>query len=122
MIVGVDLFLLFNMQFKVIEYFIGKYLVFYLLIGIEQLFKVMCCFDMVFLMGVLYYCRFLFDYLIELWDLLWLGGELVLEILVIEGDVGQMLVLDGCYVWMGNVWFILLVLILIQWMYKVCFK
>ncbi|WP_317621987.1 tRNA 5-methoxyuridine(34)/uridine 5-oxyacetic acid(34) synthase CmoB [Ketobacter nezhaii] len=122
MTVGVDPSLLFNMQFKAIEHFIGKHPVFHLPIGIEQLPKAMRCFDTVFSMGVLYHRRSPFDHLIELRDLLRPGGELVLETLVIDGDAGQTLVPDGRYARMGNVWFIPSVPTLIQWMHKVRFK
>ncbi len=122
MVVGVDPSLLFNMQFKAIEHFVGKQPVFHLPIGIEQLPKEMRCFDTVFSMGVLYHRRSPFDHLIELRDLLRPGGELVLETLVIDGDAGQVLVPDGRYARMGNVWFIPSVPTLIQWLQKVRFK
>lgn len=122
MVVGVDPSLLFNVQFRAIEHFVGKHPVFHLPIGIEQLPTAMRCFDTVFSMGVLYHRRSPFDHLMELRDLLRPGGELVLETLVIDGVAGQVLVPDGRYARMGNVWFIPSVPTLIQWMKKVRFQ
>lgn len=122
MTVGVDPSLLFLMQFKAIEHFVGQQPVYHLPIGIEQLPAEMCAFDTVFSMGVLYHRRSPFDHLIELRDLLRPGGELVLETLVIEGEQGQVLVPNGRYARMGNVWFLPSVPTLMQWMEKVRFK
>ena len=76
-------------------------------------------FDSVFSMGILYHRRSPFDHLIELREALVPGGQLVLETLVIEGGKGEVLVPDGRYGKMGNVWFIPTVLTLSQWLGKV---
>lgn len=122
MTIGVDPSWLFHLQFKAVEHFLGRQPVYHLPIGIEHLPAEMKCFDTVFSMGVLYHRRSPFDHLIELRDLLCSGGELVLETLVIEGEQGQVLVPDGRYARMGNVWFLPSVPTLIQWMQKVRFK
>jgi tRNA (mo5U34)-methyltransferase len=63
-------------------------------------------FDTVFSMGVLYHCRSPFDHLRELKGQLRPGGELVLETLVIDGGPLEVLVPQGRYAKMRNVWFI----------------
>lgn len=120
--IGVDPSWLFHLQFKALQHFIGQQPVYHLPIGIEHLPKEMKAFDTVFSMGVLYHRRSPFDHLIELRDLLRPGGELVLETLVIEGELGQVLVPDGRYARMGNVWFLPSVPTLLQWMGKVRLK
>lgn len=122
MVVGIDPSLLFYLQFQALQHFIQARGVYHLPLGIEHLPAEMKCFDTVFSMGVLYHRRSPFDHLIELRDLLRPGGELVLETLVIEGEAGQVLVPDGRYARMGNVWFLPTVATLIQWMQKVRFK
>ena len=120
--IGVDPSLLFHMQFRAIEHFTGPQTLHHLPLGIEDLPPAMGAFDTVFSMGVLYHRRSPFDHLIELRELLRPGGQLVLETLVIEGEVGQVLVPDGRYARMGNVWFLPSVATLVQWLQKVRFK
>ncbi|MCP5015003.1 MAG: tRNA 5-methoxyuridine(34)/uridine 5-oxyacetic acid(34) synthase CmoB [Ketobacter sp.] len=122
MTIGVDPSLLFQMQFRAIEHFTGPQPVYHLPLGIEHLPAEMRAFDTVFSMGVLYHRRSPFDHLIELRDLLRPGGQLVLETLIIEAEQGQVLVPDGRYARMGNVWFLPSVPTLIQWLQKVRFK
>ncbi|RLU00774.1 tRNA 5-methoxyuridine(34)/uridine 5-oxyacetic acid(34) synthase CmoB [Ketobacter sp.] len=119
---GVDPSLLFQMQFRALQHFIGQQPVYHLPLGIEHLPAEMRAFDTVFSMGVLYHRRSPFDHLIELRDLLRPGGQLVLETLVIDGEEGQVLVPDGRYARMGNVWFLPSVPTLLQWLRKVRFK
>lgn len=64
------------------------------------------CFDTVFSLGILYHRRSPIDHLTELLGFLRPGGELVLETLIVEGDEGQILVPQGRYAKMANVWFI----------------
>lgn len=52
---GIDFMQLFLIQFLVIKYFIGVVLVYFLFLGIEQM-QLVGVFDIVFLMGVFYYC------------------------------------------------------------------
>jgi len=122
MTVGVDPSLLFQLQFRAIEHFTGQQPVYHLPIGIEHLPAEMRAFDTVFSMGVLYHRRSPFDHLMELRDLLRPGGQLVLETLVVEGEVGQVLVPDGRYARMGNVWFLPSVPTLLHWLQKVRFR
>jgi len=57
-------------------------------------------------MGVLYHRRSPIDHLLELRDCLQPGGELVLETLVIDGRLGEVLLPEGRYASMRNVWFL----------------
>ena len=122
MVIGVDPSLLFHVQFSAVARYLGAQPVYQLPLGIEDLPKEMKLFDTVFSMGILYHRRSPFDHLLELRDLLRPGGELVLETLVIEGEQGKVLVPDGRYGRMGNVWFIPSVATLIQWLEKVKFR
>ena len=71
---------------------------------------------------VLYHRRSPFDHLQELRDALVDGGQLILETLVIDGSEGQVLVPEGRYSKMGNVWFIPSVATLCQWLRKMKFS
>jgi tRNA (mo5U34)-methyltransferase len=79
-------------------------------------------FDTVFSMGVLYHRRSPLDHLAELRGALRPGGELVLETLVIQGQVGESLVPIGRYARMNNVWFLPTVPTLMQWLEKMGFE
>jgi tRNA (mo5U34)-methyltransferase len=57
-------------------------------------------------MGVLYHRRSPIDHLIELRGALRPGGQLILETLVVDGDASRVLVPEGRYAKMRNVWFI----------------
>ena len=110
------------MQFRAIQHFTGQLPVYYLPVGIEALPRAMKAFDTVFSMGVLYHRRSPFDHLIELRELLRPGGELVLETLVIDGENGQVLVPEGRYARMGNVWFLPSPPTILHWMKKAGFN
>jgi len=73
-------------------------------------------------MGVLYHRRSPMDHLYDLRGLLRPGGELVLETLIIEGGQGDVLVPEGRYGRMGNVWFLPSALTLESWLRKCRFK
>ena len=62
-------------------------------------------FDTVLSMGILYH-RSPIDHLLDLRGALRPGGQLVLETLVIDGEGDQVLVPEGRYAKMRNVWFI----------------
>ncbi len=79
-------------------------------------------FDTVFSMGVLYHRRSPFDHLEELKNLLRPGGELVLETLVVDGDEHTVMVPDGRYAQMRNVWFLPSAKTLKQWLARIGFK
>jgi len=91
-------------------------------LGIEALPDRLSRFDTVFSMGVLYHRRSPLDHLLELRGALCPGGQLVLETLVIEGADDQVLVPEGRYAKMRNVWFIPSPAMLENWLRRCGFK
>ena len=106
MVVGIDPLLLNVMQFQLIRKLHGEAPVYVLPLGIECVPYGLKAFDTVFSMGVLYHRRSPIDHLLELRDCLQPGGELVLETLVIDGRLGEVLLPEGRYAKMRNVWFL----------------
>lgn len=121
-VVGVDPTLLSVMQFQAVSKLYGESSVYVLPLGIEDVPNAMRAFDTVFSMGVLYHRRSPIDHLMELRDTLRPGGEMVLETLVIEGRLGEVLVPEGRYAKMRNVWFIPSCDTLISWVKRCGFK
>jgi len=105
LVLGIDPTLVFVMQYQVMQRYIGESNHYVLPIGIEDLPEKLGCFDTVFSMGVLYHRRSPLDHLYELRACLRAGGELVLETLVIDGEEGEVLMPEGRYAKMRNVWF-----------------
>lgn len=106
MVIGIDPALLHIMQFHAIRKLYGEAANYILPLRLEDLPANLSLFDMVFSMGVLYHRRSPFDHLLELKDCLHPGGQLILETLIIEGEKNQVLVPEGRYAKMRNVWFI----------------
>ncbi|SEH06606.1 tRNA 5-methoxyuridine(34)/uridine 5-oxyacetic acid(34) synthase CmoB [Candidatus Venteria ishoeyi] len=107
MVMGIDPTLLHVMQFHASAHFLGKQQNFSVLpLGIEDVPEKLRAFDSVFSMGILYHRRSPIEHLLQLRDCLRPGGELVLETLVIDGDATQVLVPEGRYAKMRNVWFL----------------
>ncbi|NQY64822.1 MAG: tRNA 5-methoxyuridine(34)/uridine 5-oxyacetic acid(34) synthase CmoB [Alteromonadaceae bacterium] len=104
-VVGIDPTQLFLMQFNAVQHFIQDDNVNLLPLGVEQL-PELKAFDTVFAMGVLYHRRSPIDFLYQLKAQLAKGGELILETLVIDGDVNSVLVPGERYAKMRNVWFL----------------
>ena len=105
-VVGIDPNWLFFCQFQAICRLLPGRPVWQLPIGLEELPPRLEGFDTVFSMGVLYHRRSPIDHLLELKDCLVKGGELVLETLVIDGQVNDVLVPEDRYAQMRNVWFL----------------
>jgi len=122
MVVGVDPLLLNVIQFQVIRKLHGEAPVYVIPIGLEQIPKEIKAFDSVFSMGVLYHRRSPIDHLLALKDCLRPGGELILETLVIDGHEGEVLMPEGRYAKMRNVWFLPSCATLISWMNRCGFK
>ena len=119
LVIGLDPFLLYVAQYQAIRHFVGDDVPAYVLpLGIEALPDSLAAFDTVFSMGVLYHRRSPLDHLLTLREALRPGGELVLETLIIEGEGGQVLVPEGRYAKMRNVWFIPTVATLLAWLRK----
>lgn len=105
--VGIDPFLLFVMQFWAIQHFAPEDSAAWVLpLGWEDLPEKLPLFDTLFSMGVLYHRRNPGQFLQQLQNYVRPGGELVLETLVIEGEKGEVLVPEGRYAKMRNVWYI----------------
>ncbi len=121
-VIGIDPTLLSVVQFHAIKHFIGNLPVFVLPLGIEHIAGKISGFDSVFSMGVLYHRRSPIDHLLEIKELLKNGGELVLETLVIEGDLGHILVPEHRYAKMRNVWFLPSCATLKSWLKRCGFK
>jgi len=103
LVVGIDPMQLFLVQFEAVRKLLNDDRRAHMLpLGIEQL-PALQAFDTVFSMGVLYHRRSPLDHLLQLKNQLVSGGELVLETLVIEGDVNQVLVPGERYAQMRNV-------------------
>lgn len=121
-VLGIDPAPLFFVQFQALQKYIRDDNVWFLPARSEQLPAGLKAFDTVFSMGVLYHRRSPIDHLLELREALADGGQLVLETLVIEGDAGDVLVPEGRYARMGNVWFIPSVQTLCGWLRKIKFQ
>lgn len=122
LVVGIDPYLLFVMQYQAVRSFIGDVPAYVLPIGVEALPENLVGFDTVFSMGVLYHRRSPFDHLLKLKELLRVGGELVLETLVIEGNEDAILVPEDRYAKMRNVWFLPSPAGLVRWLKRCGFK
>ncbi len=118
-VIGIDPSAKFVFQFNAIKKYAGHELPIDVLpLGIEHMPAKMAAFDTVFSMGILYHRRSPMDHLRELRGLLRPGGQLVLETLVIDGPEGQVLVPEGRYGKMPNVWFLPSPDTLVSWMRK----
>jgi len=122
LVVGVDPGQKYIMQFYALKKYLGDIPVHLLPLGIEDIPPALKAFDTVFSMGVLYHRRSPLDHLYELRDCLKPGGELVLETLVIEGDVNTVLLPTDRYQQMRNVWFLPSCDALVLWLQRCGFK
>lgn len=106
-VIGIDPSNLFLLQFEAIKKYCGRNRNIHLLpVRMEDVHPNLEAFDTTFSMGVLYHRRSPIDHLLELKGTLRKGGELVLETLVVDGDLGYSLVPEDRYAMMRNVWFI----------------
>lgn len=126
-VIGIDPSPRFVVQFYAIKHFIeqgcqNSPAVDVLPVGIEAVPSNLQAFDTTFSMGVFYHRRAPMDHLRELKATLRPGGQLVLETLLIEGKLGDVLVPEGRYAMMNNVWFLPSSDTLISWMKKCGFK
>lgn len=122
-VVGIDPSLFFLMQFHSIKHYAPEAPVHFLPLRSEDLPDFSRKgFDTVFSMGVLYHRRSPLDHLQELKNSLRAGGELVLETLVVEGDVHTALMPEDRYGKMRNVWFIPSVAMLELWLRRLGFR
>lgn len=122
LVIGIDPFLTFIAQFGAVKSLVPDEPVWALPLGIEALPRELRLFDTVFSMGVMYHRRSPFDHLLELKSCLRTGGELVLETLVIDGQKGEVLVPEGRYSKMHNIWFMPSCPTLASWLKRVGFQ
>lgn len=122
LVVGVDPGQKYIMQFYALKKYLGEIPVHLLPLGIEDIPPSLKAFDTVFSMGVLYHRRSPLEHLVELRECLKPGGELVLETLVIEGDVNSVLLPKDRYQQMRNVWFLPSCDALVLWLQRCGFK
>ncbi|VAW98088.1 tRNA (mo5U34)-methyltransferase [hydrothermal vent metagenome] len=121
-VLGIDPTMLFVMQFFAIQHYIQDEHVNVLPISLEDIVGTPLNFDTVFSMGLLYHRRDPLVHLQELKQCLRVEGELVLETLVIEDQYGDVLIPEGRYAQMRNVWSIPSVSTLENWMMQAGFK
>ncbi len=106
-VIGCDPFLLYVMQHEVVKKHAGgEFPNFVLPLGDDFLHDGLRCFDVAFSMGVLYHRSSPIDHLQALCGSLKPGGRLVLETLVLDEAGTRVLVPEGRYAKMRNVWFI----------------
>lgn len=103
--IGVDPTRLFLYQFHTLRHFLPDIPAWILPLRSEHL-PPFGLFDTVFSLGVLYHRRSPIDHLTELLSFLRPGGELVLETLIVDGNVQTVLVPEDRYAKMANVWFL----------------
>jgi tRNA (mo5U34)-methyltransferase len=120
-VIGIDPTPLFVTQFGALQKYMQQDNIWVLPVGIQDVPKKLQAFDSVFSMGILYHRRSPMDHLQDLKDALRPGGQLVLETLVIEGELGDTLVPQGRYARMGNVWFLPSCETLLAWLAKMGF-
>lgn len=122
LVIGLEPFMLSLIQFRAVNHFVKSNSIQVLPLGIEKFQYNSQAFDTVFSMGVLYHRHSPFDHLMELRSHLRSGGELVLEALVINGGRHEVLVPEGRYAKMRNVWFIPSCLALESWLKRCRYK
>lgn len=106
-VIGIDPNFLFLLQFETIKKYCGPKAPIHLLpVRMEDVPPNLEAFDTTFSMGVLYHRRSPIDHLLELKGTLRQGGELVLETLICEGELGYSLMPEDRYAMMRNVWYL----------------
>ena len=114
--VGVDPFLLSVMQFHAINRYAKTNRAAVLPLGVDDVPENCACFDTVFSMGLLYHRRQPQKHLQQLHGFLKPGGQVVLETLILDTEDEELLVPDGRYAKMRNVWAIPLPGLLEKWL------
>lgn len=125
-VIGIDPSLFFLMQFFTVKHYLPDAPVHFLPLRSEDLPDLgkqggNDGFDSVFSMGVLYHRRSPLQHLQELKGALRPGGELILETLVVDGDVHTVLMPEERYGKMRNVWFIPSTAMLELWLRRLGF-
>ena len=122
-VLGLDPFPLFLMQFEAIKKFAHPTLQHYVLpLSDQAIPDRLNYFDVTVSMGVLYHRTSPIDHLQSLWHSLRSGGTLVLETLVVESTEQTCLVPEDRYAKMRNVWFIPSIPMLLRWLKRTGFR
>jgi tRNA (mo5U34)-methyltransferase len=122
-VIGIDPTLLFVMQYLACRHFSGDIGNYVLPLGVEELPPAPAGLDTVFSMGVLYHRKDPASHLKRILSLLKDGGTMVLETLVLpKGGEEHLLVPDGRYARMRNVWAIPGTGRLLQWVEEAGFS
>jgi tRNA (mo5U34)-methyltransferase len=116
LVVGVDPSPMFICQFFAMKSYIQDPRAWVLPLGVEDIPETTGVFDTVLSMGVLYHRKDPAEHIEQLKSFLRPGGELVIETLIVDGAEGHVLIPDGRYAKMRNVWAIPSVSTLEQWM------
>lgn len=114
-VLGIDPTLLYFHQYLAVRRYAAEVNVWYAPVRLEEM-TAAAMFDTVFSMGVLYHRRSPLDHLLELYRALRPGGELVLETLVVPGDVHTALMPEDRYARMRNVFFLPSTAMLERWL------
>ena len=123
LVLGLDPFLLFLMQFEVVRRYADPSVDHYVLpLTDEAIPEKLNAFDLTLSMGVLYHRTSPIDHLQSMWHSLRPGGILVLETLIIESDDLKCLVPEDRYAKMRNVWFIPSIPMLTLWLQRTGFR
>lgn len=122
-VVGIDPTLLFVMQYFACRHFSGNIGNYVLPLGVEELPEGPAGLDTVFSMGVLYHRKDPASHLERIFSLLRNSGTMVLETLVLpKGGEENLLVPDGRYARMRNVWAVPGTGRLLQWIEEAGFR
>jgi tRNA (mo5U34)-methyltransferase len=116
LVIGIDPTLLYVVQFAALTHFMQREPVHVLPLRLHELPASGPKFDTTFSMGVLYHQRDPIEHLTQLQQTLSADGELVLESLVIPGDTSELVVPEGRYARMRNVWHLPTVQRLHEWL------
>lgn len=122
MVIGLDPFHLFVMQHELMKKLIGPVPNFVLPVADTVLHRQLKAFDVAFSMGVLYHRTSPIDHLQVLSGSVKRGGQVVLETLVIDDKTETVLVPEGRYAMMRNVWFLPSISMLQTWMKRTGFE
>ncbi|MDH4202439.1 MAG: tRNA 5-methoxyuridine(34)/uridine 5-oxyacetic acid(34) synthase CmoB [Phycisphaerae bacterium] len=114
--IGVDPFLLYVMQFHAINKYVHTNKAAVLPLGVDDVPDGCGCFDTVFSMGILYHRREPKEHLRQLHGFLKPGGQVVLETIVLDTEKEELLVPEGRYGKMRNVWAIASPALLTKWL------
>ena len=121
-VVGADPTWLYVMQFHAINRYVHADRGAVLPLDVDDVPASCDCFDSVFSMGLLYHRRRPQDHLAQLFGFLRSGGQLVLETLVLDRDGDDLLVPEGRYAKMRNVWAIPAPALLLKWLSDAGFR